>query len=206
MARGRMISKSLSTSEKFAELIPRAGPLAEFCQLLFPLMVSHTDDFGRLQGDPFTVKLVCHPSSPRPVDDFARGLELLQTVELIDWYTVNGKKYIQIQQFEPHQQGLHKRTKSRFPEIPGNSGSIEEKRRELNTSYIQAPVQVLPSTACGRQKTDDDDEPLTRQETTLAERILKSRFGRCEHNPPCPNSLACTNKVAYEIRAKRNGG
>jgi len=93
------------------------------------------------------------------------------------------------------------------------SGSVQPEGNSSSSSsttyknkLVQTPVQVLPSTACGRQKTDVDDEPLTRQETTLAERILKSRFGRCEHDPPCHNSLACTNKIAYEIRAKRNGG
>ena len=132
MARGRMISKSLSTSEKFAELVTRAGPLAEFCQTLFLLMVPHSDDFGRLQGDPFTVKYVCHPSSPRTIEDFTRALQQLEAVQLIDWYTVDAKRYVQIRQFDPHQPGLHKRTQSRFPEFPGNSGSIEEKRREGN--------------------------------------------------------------------------
>jgi len=93
------------------------------------------------------------------------------------------------------------------------SGSVQPEGNSSSSSsttyknkLVQTPVQVVSSTACGCQKPDDDDEPLTRQETTLAERILKTRFGRCEHDPPCHNVLACTNKVAYEIRAKRNGG
>jgi len=123
MARGRMISKSLSTSEKFAALLTTAGDLAEFCQLLYLLIVPHTDDFGRLQGDPFTVKHVCFPVSPRSLAEFSRALDLLNTVDLIVWYGVAGKHYIQIEQFEAHQQGLHKRTRSAFPRVPGASGS-----------------------------------------------------------------------------------
>src|SRR5262245_35943674 len=107
MARGRMISKSLSTSEKFAALVDHGGPLGEFCQSLYPLLIPHSDDFGRLQGDPFTVKYVCHPSSPRSIHEFAGALEALHAVGLICWYTVEGKRYIQVQQFEPHQLGLH---------------------------------------------------------------------------------------------------
>jgi|SRR5262245_23766933 len=87
-----------------------------------------------------------------------------------------------------------------------SQSSSSSSSSSIKNKLVQTPVQVVPSTACGRQKTDADDEPLTRQETTLAERILKTRFGRCEHDPPCHNVLACTNKVAYEIRAKRNGG
>lgn len=132
MARGRMLSKSLSTSEKFASV---GGHLVEFCHALYPLLIPHTDDFGRLQGDPFTVKHQCYPASKRTLDDFADALLELHRVELIRWYVVAGKRYIQIEQFEPHQMGLHKRTRSRFPEIPGSSGKVpdipsEEKRRE----------------------------------------------------------------------------
>ncbi len=119
-----MISKSLSTSEKFASLTDIAGDLAEFCQVLYPLLVSHADDFGRLQGDAFTVKHMCFPISPRSKDQFAQGLSYLQDVTLIQWYQVDDKQYVQVLNFEAHQQGLHKRTESVFPEYPGTSGKF----------------------------------------------------------------------------------
>jgi len=119
-----MISKSLSTSEKFASLTDVAGELAEFCQVLYPLIVSHADDFGRLQGDAFTVKHMCFPTSPRSRDQFADGLSYLQDVVLIQWYQLEDKKYLQVLNFEAHQQGLHKRTESIFPECPGTSGKF----------------------------------------------------------------------------------
>jgi len=127
-----MLSKSLSTSEKFASV---SGHLVEFCHALYPLLISHTDDFGRLQGDPFTVKHQCYPASVRTLDDFADALLELHRVELIRWYVVGGKRYLQIDNFDPHQLGLHKRTRSRFPEVPGSSGKVpeipsEEKGRE----------------------------------------------------------------------------
>jgi hypothetical protein len=131
MARGRMLSKSLSTSQRFADLA-KAGALCEFCQVLYPLIVSHADDFGRLQGDPFTVKHQCHPTSPRMIDQFAEALQWLHEVGLIVWYSVNygsggsGRKYIQIVNFEAHQQGLHKRTRSAFPRVPDSSGDFPE--------------------------------------------------------------------------------
>lgn len=133
MARGRMISKSLSTSEKYAALVPAGGALAEFCQALYPLLVVHTDDFGRLQGDPFTVKSLCYPTSPRSLAEFATGLETLQRVGLITWYDVRDKRFIQIMQFEHHQAGLHKRTASKFPETP-------ERPETLGNSRIRQPI------------------------------------------------------------------
>jgi len=121
-----MISKSLSTSEKFASLTAQAGDLAEFCQALYPLVLCHSDDFGRLQGDTFTIKHMCFPTSPRSVAEFAIALAHLHAVGLIVRYEVDSKLYIQIQNFDPHQQGLHKRTASKFPDIPDNSGKVRE--------------------------------------------------------------------------------
>lgn len=119
-----MISKSLSTSKRFADVATLAGSLGEFCQALFPLLVSHADDFGRLEGDPFTVKHLCHPTSSRPVQEFQLALEFLARSGLIHVYeTAEHGQIIQIAGFDAHQTGLHKRTDSRFP---GNSRKFPE--------------------------------------------------------------------------------
>jgi hypothetical protein len=146
-----MISKSLSTSEKFANLGKQAGRLAEFCQALYPLIVAHADDFGKLPGDPFTVKFSCHPTSPRSLEHFQDALLRLHEVGLIVWYQVDGKPYLQVTQYERHQEGLHKRTKSKFPDVPGDSGNFpeipgqlkgrEEKGREEKRTVLEPPPQ-----------------------------------------------------------------
>jgi hypothetical protein len=145
MARGRMISKSLSTSRKFAEL-SRAGELTEFCQLLFPLLVSHADDHGRLSGDAFTVKFRVFPISPRPVEDFETAIHLLASVGMIDVYEAGDDKCIQISKFDDHQVGLHKRSASKIPEPPGSSRKFPEipgqlKRIELNRTELKGTEQ-----------------------------------------------------------------
>lgn len=148
-----MLSKSLSTSEKFAALVTQAPELFEFCHALYPLLMAHTDDFGRLQGDAFTVKHQCYPASPRSLEDFAAALLVMHDVELIIWYSVAGKKFIQIQKFEAHQSGLHKRTRSSFPRVPDVSGNSLELPGQLKgtkenltkekRSTDKAAVQVL---------------------------------------------------------------
>src|SRR5580765_5475447 len=100
MARGRMISKSLSASEKFAKLVAEIPDLAEFAQSLYPLLVVHADDFGRQQGDVFTVHHAVHPTSPRSATDFALALAALREVKLIQWYVHEGREYIAIVDFE----------------------------------------------------------------------------------------------------------
>lgn len=122
MARGRMISKSLSTSERWAALYPVAGALAEFCQSLFPLLVAHADDAGRLPGDLFTVKHLVIPASPRKLPALEAALVALARVGLIDWYsetTEEPPKYIQIQRFEDHQ--YLKGHEARPSKYPANS-------------------------------------------------------------------------------------
>lgn len=156
MARGRMISKTLSTSEKRAALHRVVPELAEFCQQLYPLLVAHADDFGRLQGDVFTVKHAIDPTSPRPLADFERGLKALDTVGLLSWYESGSRRYIQIEQFDQHQVGLHKRTTSsfpppingsgKFPEIPSELKGRELKRTEGNrTKDSSAPDGAKPA-------------------------------------------------------------
>ena len=135
MARGRMISKCLSTSEKYASLEQHAGKLAEFCQALFPLLVAHADDHGRQAGDEFTVKHLVHPTSKRKLSDFSTALRALHESGLVTWYQVSGAKFLQIEQFDAHQVGLHKRGESKIPVNPGDSGKSGEfplKRTELN--------------------------------------------------------------------------
>lgn len=142
MARARLISTSLGSSRRFCRLHNDRNPLSEFCQVLFVLLVIKSDDFGRAEADPFTVKLKFFPGSPRTEDEFESALQSLATVGLIKLYESQGNRYLVIEKFEEHQSGLHKRTKSRFPEPPlsghnkdtsGNSGNFprilsEEKR------------------------------------------------------------------------------
>lgn len=132
MARGRLISKSLGSSRRFHALLSAGGKLGEFCQVLFPLIVANTDDFGRMPGDAFTIKNLVLPSSRRLEKDFEQALDVIADVGLIDRYRVDGVIYLQVIKFDAHQVNLHKRTESAFPESPGISGKLRSNLRELN--------------------------------------------------------------------------
>lgn len=133
MARGRLISGCLSTSRKFAALASSAGKLGEFAQSLYPLIVVHCDDFGRMSGDAWSVKFQAHPTSARSVEDFNAALEAMENTGLIERYDDdNGSKCLAVNDFDSHQTGLHKRTQSKFPEPPGNSRKFPEIPSEQN--------------------------------------------------------------------------
>lgn len=130
MAEKRMISKSISISEKINEL-PDI-----FDMLLFTWMVPHTDDFGRMTGTPIKVKALVVPMLDKSAREVSESLKRLHDQELIIWYEVDGDKFIQIINFDKHQSGLHKRTTSKIPEFPGTSRNFleihgQEKRSEL---------------------------------------------------------------------------
>lgn len=169
MADRRMIAKIISVSDKVNDL-PDI-----FDMLLFTWMIPHTDDFGRLPGSPSKVKGLIVPNLERVgKSDVKTALEHLQAAGLIQWYEVDGDSVIQIVNFEKHQTGLHKRTRSkfpdpppddsrRFPEVPGSSEQFpkippelkrtEEKRTEENRSEEKqqqhGAADILP-----------DDDPL----------------------------------------------
>jgi hypothetical protein len=109
-----MISKSLGSSRKYHALLAAAGPLGEFCQVLFPLLVANSDDFGRFSGDAFTVKHAVLPTSPRPEAEFEQALAALAQVQLIQVYQVQARRYLQIADFQQHQQLRHPPI-ARFP-------------------------------------------------------------------------------------------
>jgi len=124
MARGRFLSKSLSVSKKFNQKLPGiSGKRLEFHQLLYTMLVPHTDDYGRMQGDPWTVRSLVLPHSKRTEKEYGDALKSLHDSGLISWYTVDEDLFIEITDFDEHQMGLHKRTS---PKIPGPSGNVPE--------------------------------------------------------------------------------
>lgn len=112
MAERRMVSKVISISEK-------VNSLSLFGRLLYTWMIPHTDDFGRMPGSPAKVRALVVPMGDETIRDVEEALTDMATRDLIQWYEVDGDRYIQIVNFDDHQQGLHKRTKSKYPEPPG---------------------------------------------------------------------------------------
>ncbi|CAM2979607.1 DnaD domain protein [Paenibacillus taichungensis] len=170
MADRRMISKIISVSEKVNKL-PDI-----FDMLLFTWMIPHTDDFGRLPGSPFKVKNLVVPSIKR-IDEpeIEVALEHLQAAGLIHWYKVGEDRVVQIVNFEEHQQGLHKRTKSKFPdppsddsetfpEVPGSSEDAPKIPSELNRTEGKGTEENRSEEKRKQQEKKEeilsDDDPL----------------------------------------------
>lgn len=181
MARGRMISKSLGSSRRFHSLIAAGGKLGEFCQVLFPLLVANTDDYGRMAGDAFTVKNVVLPSSRRTEREFDRALDVLADVDLIDRYAVDGAVYLQIVRFDEHQINLHKRNSSKIPDNP-------DPRRKFRSQAPEAPG-TLP-----------DPDRKVRPNVIELNVIESKKYSGADGAPRSPaDNVSIITKIAHEV-------
>ena len=159
MAQRRMISRNLGSSRKFHAVNARCGQLGDFAQALFPLIVVNADDFGRLEGDAFTVKHKVFPVSPRTEEDFETVLKAMNEVGLIRFYQSGSDRYLEIVNFDREQPGLSRRTKSSFPdppeshqesgnlpEVPGNSWESREIHGDsVNPHEIHGRTEQTPN-------------------------------------------------------------
>src|SRR3990167_7174669 len=143
MARGRIISKTLSTSAKRDALMVACPKMAEFCEFLFVMLIAHADDQGRLPGDEFTVKMQIDPVSRRKLPEFVAALHLLHQVGLILWYHVKGRKLIQIVNFTDHQdlKGHNLRPGKHEP-CPGPSAFIGVKTQSGQNGETSAQTSL----------------------------------------------------------------
>lgn len=172
LAKSRLLSRTLGSSRRFNTLTDTAGDIAEFSQLLFTLLIPNADDWGRLAGDAYTVKLTVFPGSPRSVADFQDALRCLHESKLVTVYEADDDIWLQINKFEVHQSGLTKRTNSKIspplqeipgtsmkfpeiPELPASRARAELNRTEQNRTEQKgteqkrrgAPPADLPSSA-----------------------------------------------------------
>lgn len=206
-----MISKSLSTSEKRAALHEEAGPLAEFCQALYPLMVAHADDWGCMQGDAFTVKHLVDPTSPRPVSEFALALAHMHNVGLIAWYEADDKQIVSIRGFAAHQslRGHDKDGRTRpFPAPSENISKIDVFAQKRPTP---------PKSALREEKRTEEKrtELNGREESNVAPLRPRAVYGpgagagsnprdHLQCRPPCIR--VCVSQKQHAILRERHGG
>lgn len=100
----RMISRSISTSRKVNRLGPEGA-------LLFTWMCLHCDDWGRMEGDPYAIKIKVVPGmSGYTESSVHEHLTQMQSVGLIHWYDVNGDRWIEIPKWDEIQSwgGVHR--------------------------------------------------------------------------------------------------
>ena len=112
-----MLSPTISTDARVRDL-PCMG-----ARLLFSWMIPHADNLGRMRGEPAYVRATVIPHEPGLTDgDVEIWLAKMAELGLIDWYEVDGGRYVQFRAWARHQR-LDRMKKSDLPPPPVSTGN-----------------------------------------------------------------------------------
>ena len=117
MARGRMIDKCISISEKINDLSLKEA-------FIYTWIIPHLDDWGRITGSPRKIKALVFPMKKEIcTKDIEKAFEKFREMGLFLWEEVDGIMVLQqpFGEFSIHQTiSDKKRAKSKYPRIPKN--------------------------------------------------------------------------------------
>ena len=125
MTEWRKIHRVISTSKSWNNLLnnPHCGELA---QLIFILLIIHSDDYGRITGNTKQLKMLIYPGSGRAILEINQCLELMEKYNLIIWD--RSLEVVQIIKWEIYQPIGHRRKNSKYPAIFKDNGKVNESK------------------------------------------------------------------------------
>jgi hypothetical protein len=135
MAQRRMISKSISTSTKLAEV-------STFSKLLFSWILPHCDDYGHMDGSAKLVKGIVVPLCDESTDQVESSLQELEKAGLIKRYEVEGKKYLEIDKWGEHQTLKNDRSPNVDYPLPPDWNPKDSKRNPMVSKRKHLEKQV----------------------------------------------------------------
>lgn len=117
MARKAFISSDMAHDEKLFDVAQESSLAA----LIFPMLITYFDDWGRAEGNPFKIKASVFPNIPIvTVELIKNSLFLFEKYGLIILYEIGGIKYIAMPSFMDLQSKYALRP-SRHPDPPPTS-------------------------------------------------------------------------------------
>jgi hypothetical protein len=128
MARGRMLNKSISLSEKFAALPD------DTCRLLATWTIPQLDMRGVFYGDPVTVRALIFPMRENITSSRVRGYMIaMHEAGLIQIFESDGRYWQSWPGFADNQVGLRsERENTEYPEPPEVGGNLPDNFRQTS--------------------------------------------------------------------------
>lgn len=135
----RLIDSCISQSVKWNSL------KSDSERMLYFLMLAHADRYGRGNCDPAGIKMLMLPGLNFTNVQTDEMIQSLHNVGLLTRYSVDGKCYYQIYNWDKYQSFNEKNRKqpSRFPEVPNGltqyktgQNSSEQSKTVLNCEYV----------------------------------------------------------------------
>ncbi len=132
----RVIKESICTSDSIDQL-------SWFEEVLFYRLIVNCDDYGRYDGRPAIIKNRIFPLRNKLTEKTIRdGIASLVSADLIIYYVVDGKPFLQLKTWESHQNIRAK--KSKYPS-PSDSACIHLQANDINCKQLPANVPVIQS-------------------------------------------------------------
>jgi hypothetical protein len=151
MARARQLKPDFFTDEDLAQL-----PFE--CRLLYEGLWTLADREGRLEDRPLKIKVSVLPYDDVSIDALLNALAQPRQHApgaFIERYTSSGRSYIQINNFEKHQNPHPKEAKSTLPPPPRRAKKSNDKKRQKKISRVINPGSSgssIPSGSTGSSR------------------------------------------------------
>jgi hypothetical protein len=100
VARIRTVKPDIWKSEQISDVSIEA-------RLTFLGLITQADDYGRMKGSPKLVRSLVFPYDEYTVQNITEWLRELHENDLIRWYTVKGKQFIELPTWGDHQRVSH---------------------------------------------------------------------------------------------------
>lgn len=166
-----MPTRYLKPGVRDSENIDALSPLAE--TLFYRLLVT-VDDFGRYDGRPALVKAQCFPLKDLTPAKCSSLLVELQSNNLIDIYTVEGKPYLQLLKWD----NVPRAKESKFPALDRTCIQVNARADAVNTNVPLTETETGTETKTGNRKPETDicAEPQSASPLVSMPLVDKSEF------------------------------
>jgi hypothetical protein len=146
MARGRLINTTICQDRRVA------GFSSDTSRLAYTWLYTFADRDGRVQGDPVMVMSMVFPRRRDMTEsEMTAYISEWQAAKLIDWYEVDGEKYIQFTDFKDTQAGM-RYDREAAGIIPASTG------KSVRSNAGVMPEQCRSNSATnGADKNDKND-------------------------------------------------
>jgi hypothetical protein len=186
MARGRFISKGISTSETLADLSN------DTARMVWAWMIPHLDVEGRITGKPRVWKAQVMPLFQHTFEDIQAAFDELHGAGLITLYDdAEGNRVVQFANFETHQQGMRRdrEAASKFGPVPSTGGNSRPSPDLVPTGSATTPTDAATSRTESAQLQVEDQDQVKGE----------SRAREAPHTPPGESPDARAVAIAEEL-------
>lgn len=191
MARIRTLKPTIWESEQVADLPAEV-------QILFIGLITQADDEGRQKGSPQLVRSKVFPYADHSLQKIREWLQSLVDSDLIRWYTVGGKEFIELPTWSKHQRVSHPtesvlpshleadstvtpEDSGAAPESPRREGKGREEEKEgkgEESEIVPIPDAPLSDLLADLVEANGAKRPTVTRKWADAERLLLERDGR----------------------------